>query len=167
MLAPLALGFLLVVASAAPGLAKQSPAAAAEKHGSNPPQVIYLMRHGEKPTSAKDPNLAPAGVARADKLPGYIPTLLGGQPLDYIFAAKASKVSNRPVETATPLANALSLPINQSFANNDYRALAKAILSNETYAGKTILIVWHHGRIPALARALGATDLPPGKWAAT
>jgi hypothetical protein len=42
-----------------------------------------------------------------------------------------------PVETATPLANALVLPINQSFANHDYRSLAKAILSNETYAGKT------------------------------
>jgi broad specificity phosphatase PhoE len=132
----------------------------------NPPGVIYLMRHGEKPTSAADHNLSPAGIARADQLSGYVPTLLEGRPLDYIFAAEDSKVSDRPVETATPLASALGLPINQSFANHDYRSLAKTILSTEIYAGKTILIVWHHGRIPALCGALGAKE-SPGKWPGT
>jgi phosphohistidine phosphatase SixA len=132
----------------------------------NPPQVIYLMRHGEKPTSAADRNLSPAGIARADQLPGYVPTLLEGRPLDYVFAAEDSKDSDRSVETATPLADALGLPINQSFANDDYRSLAKAILSNETYAGKTILIVWHHTRIPALCGALGAINIPE-KWPET
>jgi phosphohistidine phosphatase SixA len=130
----------------------------------NVPRAIYLMRHAEKPDSSNDPHLSAAGVARADKLPGYFPTLLAdGQSVDYIFATKASKNSNRPVETITPLAESLRFPIDQSYANRSYRALAEAILSNGSYAQKTILIAWHHGTMPKLARALGARNVPK-KW---
>jgi phosphohistidine phosphatase SixA len=130
----------------------------------NVPRTIYLMRHAEKPAASNDPHLSAAGVARAEKLTGYFPSLLAdGQSVDYIFATKASKNSNRPVETITPLAASLRLPIDQSYANNRYRALAEAILSDGSYAQKTILIAWHHGTMPKLARALGAKH-GPKKW---
>jgi hypothetical protein len=37
------------------------------------------------------------------------------------------------------------------------------LLSDPKYAGKTVLIAWHHGKLPALAKALGAKDVPE-KW---
>jgi hypothetical protein len=133
----------------------------------NLPRAIYLMRHAEKPAAPHDPNLSAAGVMRAGRLPGYFPSLLADdQAVDYIFATKASKNSDRPVETITPLAASLRLPIDQSYANGSYRALAQAILSNDSYAQKTILIAWHHGTLPKLARALGATNVPK-KWPGT
>ncbi len=70
--------------------------------------------------------------------------------------------SNRPVQTVTPLAAALHLPIDDSFKNADYAGLAAALLSGK-YAGKVVLVVWHHGSIPQLATALGATP-PYSPW---
>ena len=37
------------------------------------------------------------------------------------------------------------------------------MLTDPKYAGKTVLIAWHHGTIPDLAKALGVKD-PPQKW---
>src|SRR5258706_7065769 len=135
---------LWIAESSAPAQAKKSAggAPAAVQPVSNPanlPRAIYLMRHADKPASPGDPHLSEAGVARARKLPGYFPGLLGGQRLNYIFATAASKNSNRPVETVTPLAGSLHLPINQSYSNKSYGALAAAIRSNGSYAGNTIL----------------------------
>lgn len=124
------------------------------------PRAVYLMRHAEKPASVGDPHLSEAGIVRAKRLPAYIPGLTG--KLDYIFATAASKNSNRPVETVTPLAGSLNLPVNQSYSNRSYAALGAAIRAG-SYAGKTILISWHHGTMPKLANALGATDAP-AKW---
>jgi phosphohistidine phosphatase SixA len=130
----------------------------------NLPRVIYLMRHAEKPATRHDPHLSEAGIARAEKLPGYFPRLLGnGRSLDFIFATSRSKNSNRPYETVAPLATSLHLSVDQSFANASYGAIAEAIRSRGSYAGKAILISWHHGTLPAFARALGAVNAP-AKW---
>jgi hypothetical protein len=37
------------------------------------------------------------------------------------------------------------------------------VLTDPKYDGKVVLIAWHHGKIPELARALGAKDVPD-KW---
>jgi hypothetical protein len=52
------------------------------------------------------------------------------------------------------------LPINDTFRNEDYAHLAATLLSGK-YAGKVILIAWHHAKTPQLATALGATPLRP------
>jgi broad specificity phosphatase PhoE len=133
----------------------QTPGAAAQ-----PPATILIIRHAEKLTDGRI-DLSPVGFERAKLMPklflpvGVRPDLPMPQVL---FATHVSAHSNRPVQTVTPLAAALHLPIDDSFSNDDYAGLAAALLSGK-YAGKVVLVVWHHGKIPQLVAALGAT--PP------
>jgi len=124
------------------------------------PAAIYLMCHAEKPDSHDDSHLSEAGKARAQKLVSYFPRLVGKASLDYIFATAPPKHSNRPVETVAPLAHSRGVSINDSYTDAEYRALAQVIRSQDAYAGKTILICWHHEILPALAQRLGATGAP-------
>lgn len=81
-----------------------------------------------------------------------------------IFATQHSKHSNRPIETVAPLAIALSLPINDGYADKDadIKTMTDAILHNLSFAGEVVLICWHHGKIPDIAKALGIAR--PPKW---
>ncbi len=126
-----------------------------------PPATILLIRHAEKLDDGRI-DLSPTGFERARLLPKVFGP--GARPdvptPQFLFASRESPHSNRPIQTVTPLATALHLPINDSFKNDDYRALASTLLSGK-YAGKVVLVVWHHGKIPQLATALGA--IPPYK----
>jgi hypothetical protein len=124
-----------------------------------PPKTILLIRHAEKPLSGMD--LSPVGFERAK----VIPQLFGGSAAphnlprpEFLFATHVSKNSNRPVETITPLSAALGLPISHEIDDKDFATLAKELLSGK-YAGKVVLVAWHHGSIPGFAKALGA--VPP------
>jgi hypothetical protein len=134
-----------------------------------PPVTVMLIRHAEK-LSDGQMDLSPAGFARAKALP----QLFGGAGTaaphnlprpDFLFATHVSKHSNRPVETITPLSAALGLPISHEIDDKDFATLAKELLSGK-YAGKVVLVAWHHGSIPALARALGVTP-PYDPWPET
>jgi hypothetical protein len=134
--------------------------AAASPAKPQPPATILLIRHAEKLTDGRI-DLSPAGFERARLLPTVFSPAAARRDLptpQVLFATHISEHSNRPVQTVTPLAAALHLPIDDSFKNDDYPALAAALLSGK-YAGKVVLVVWHHGKIPQLASALGAT--PP------
>jgi hypothetical protein len=125
------------------------------------------MRHAEKPEGDKtDPNLTPSGFQRAEALPSMFLATPGAKPRlprpDFVFATAMSKHSNRPVETVTPLARALNEPLNHTFTEDDIAGLAHELLSGR-YAGKVVVLCWHHGRIPAVAAALGVTN-PPAAW---
>ena len=124
-----------------------------------PPATILLIRHAEKLTDGRM-DLSPVGFERAK----VIPRLFGGAGAaaphnlprpDFLFATHVSKKSNRPVETITPLSQALGLPISSEVADDDYPVLAKELLSGK-YAGKVVLVAWHHGKLPEFAEALGA-----------
>jgi hypothetical protein len=134
---------------------------------STAPSQVLITRHGEKPgdpsadSAADGPGLSTQGYERAASLAFYVPTTFG-KP-DALFATQASSNSNRPVETITPLANALGLTINDSYADDDYPALATEVLTNPQYADKLVLICWHHGKIPDLTSALGGVP-PTGHW---
>jgi hypothetical protein len=54
----------------------------------------------------------------------------------------------------TPLSTALGLPVNDRFADNDadITKMTDAILHDVTFAGKIVLICWHHGKIPDVAK---------------
>ena len=129
-----------------------------------PPATILLIRHAEKLTDGQS-DLSPEGLERAKLLadafshPEARPDLPVPQVL---FAAHISSHSNRSVQTLSPLAAALHLPIDRRFRDRDYADLATALLSGN-YAGKTVLVAWHRGTIPQLASALGATP-PYDPW---
>jgi hypothetical protein len=137
--------------------------------------TIYLIRHAEKPASGS--GLSPEGQARAQAYVKYFQNLQNpsGQAItwDNLFASTDSDNSDRPVLTITPLANQLKLTINSNFADKHYKKLVDELKdpAQGSYAGKNILICWHHGEILDLATKLGASpsSLPsssnwPAKW---
>lgn len=142
-------------------VAAQTPVVAPQ-----PPATIYLIRHAEKLTD-KRPDLAPEGFRRAALIPYLFMPPAGDAriPLarpDFLFATARSKNSNRPVETVMPLSSALNEPISNEILDEDYPELAKLLLSGK-FAGKVVLVAWHHGKLPQLARELGAVP-PYEKW---
>ncbi|MDX6384464.1 MAG: hypothetical protein QOK48_2037 [Blastocatellia bacterium] len=80
----------------------------------------------------------------------------------HIFATEPSKHSKRPKETVTPLSTALKVPLNDGFADNEasIEKMTNSILND--YPGEIVLVCWHHGMIPAIAKALGIAK--PPKW---
>jgi hypothetical protein len=120
------------------------------------PRFVLVMRHAEKPDDPHDPDLSSKGAARADELAQYIPKTFG-EP-EFIVAAAPSKNSVRPFETVQPLSKATRVAIDQSYADQDYGALAADLLSGGKTAGKQGVICWHHGNIPSLLHALRAKD---------
>jgi len=132
------------------------------------PAIVFIIRHAEKPMDDKNPDLAPQGFKRAAALPYLFLPVPGSSAAprlpkpDALFASEAAKHSNRPVETITPLAQALHLQINHDYADRETAAVAKQVLSGK-YAGKVVLICWHHGEIPHLAEAFGVVH-PPTPW---
>ena len=138
------------------------PVATAVPITGQPPATILIIRHAEKLTNGEI-DLSPTGFERARLLPNLFTGVRPELPKpQVIFATHISKHSNRPVQTVEPLAAALHLPIDDSISNDDYPALAKTLLSGG-YAGKVVLVVWHHGKIPQLAAALGAKP-PYSRW---
>jgi broad specificity phosphatase PhoE len=129
-----------------------------------PPATILIIRHAEKLTGGRQ-DLSPVGYQRASLLPKLFDGSRPDLPVPQVLlAAHMSKHSNRPVETITPLAAALKLPVDSTIKDDDYEALAKELLSGK-YAGKVVLVAWHHGKIPQLASALGAQP-PYTPWPA-
>lgn len=131
------------------------------------PARIVIIRHAEKPgddavdNDSDGPGLSPKGVERANALAVTLPRQY--PHIDYIIATRPSRQSNRPVLTVTPLAQKLNMPIDSTYRDKDYPALANALLTDSKYAGKTVLVCWHHGKIPQLAEALGVTP-PQSPW---
>jgi hypothetical protein len=138
-------------------------------HWSAPrPAQIILIRHADEPTDPHDPHLSPAGVERAMRLVSFVtsdPAMTRFGPPVAVFATRTTRHGNgqRTQETVAPLAKALKLPVQTPFTARDFAALAKRVLGDPAYAGKTVLICWNHTEIPRLASALGVRPQPP-KW---
>ena len=128
------------------------------------PRIVLIIRHAEKPEETdgvKNPDLAPQGFQRADALAKVIPAHFP-RP-DFLIATKRSQGSNRPIETITPLSQALGEPIEADFKDADVDEVAREVLTDPRFTGKVVLIAWHHGKIPELAQDLGASNVPD-KW---
>ena len=124
-------------------------------HPNGGPGRIILMRHADKPEDPEDEDLSEAGMARAEHLATYIPRIFG-KP-DYIIATAHSKHPDRPIETVKPLAEALGMKVQHDIGDDDFEELVNEIFSNPAYHGKTVVVCWHHGKLPAIAAMLGAS----------
>ena len=138
--------------------------ALAQKNSTSFPQTVLIIRHAEKPLRDESVHLSPIGAERAAKLPQLF-SASKDRPApfstpDFIFAAKDSRHSHRSVETVTPLARKLRLAVYSNYADADFSNLAEKILNGREYAGKTVLICWHHETAPELAHKLGAAHAP-------
>jgi broad specificity phosphatase PhoE len=131
--------------------------------------VVLIIRHAENPASGH--GLSPTGEQRAKAYKDYFLNFnVDSKRLEpgAILVADDSKHSHRPRLTVEPFAKAVKLPIDSRFDNKQPTDLAAEVRAN--HQGKVILICWHHGQIPAVLRALGATPetlLPDGKWPRT
>lgn len=80
-----------------------------------------------------------------------------------IFASNATRQSPslRAMHTVGPLAEALGIPINHDYAEDEEAALAAVAAA----APSPVLIAWHHGHIARLVREIAGARLAcPAHW---
>jgi len=99
--------------------------------------TLYLTRHAEKQSDAKDPDLTSCGRLRAF----HLATTLKEAGLERIYSTSYTRTLN----TASPAANQLKLPVKQ-YSPRGLGQLARELLSNKQNA----LIVGHSNTTPAL-----------------
>jgi phosphohistidine phosphatase SixA len=128
----------------------------ATDHPDGGPARILLMRHAEKTGDPTDIHLSQDGMMRAKRLAEFIPRTFG-KP-DFVFAAARSKRSIRSIETVTPLAAVLGVEVQHDIEDKNFEDLVSEIFSNPDYRAKTIVICWHHGKLPGIAALLGAPE---------
>lgn len=115
--------------------------------------VVILVRHAEAAVSTTgDPDLSPAGERRAALLGETVADLLGGEKVDYLFAAD----TRRAQQTAAAVANQFGLPVNL-IAGSDWDGLATRI--KREHRGETVLVVGYATTIPAVVNQLSATTV--------
>lgn len=125
--------------------------------------VIYVIRHAEKPDDIKDSNLSATGFLRQQFLTDWFPKTFG-MP-DFIYASTPTNSSQRPYQTVFGLSAAANMPTALQYADEEYDRLAMNIAHHGKHFGKTTLVCWHHGRIPALLHELGAEKgTYPNHW---
>jgi len=110
----------------------------------------YVMRHLDTPKVERDPDLLPAGAARAKALVAWFE----GKPLAAIFATPY----RRTQQTAAPIAAARGLTV-QTYDPADTDALIARV---KPIAGP-VLIVGHSNTVPDIVTALGGER--PGELA--
>jgi uncharacterized protein YbjT (DUF2867 family) len=124
------------------------------------PALVLLLRHAEKPAEESDVHLSARGRERAEALVALLttnaPFVAHGMPVAvYAPRFEGRRHSRRPFETIAPLARRLGLKVQQPYRAEDYAALAREVLDEPAYRGKTVVICWVRESLPELARALG------------
>lgn len=123
----------LAVALLAPALALAEPSA------------IYIVRHAEKGTEGKDPDLTAQGQARASN----IATLLQKAGIAHVFSTPTARTR----ETAQPMAERAGVTVE----SYDPRA-PQALVDKVHLLDGAVLIVGHSNTVPALVRMFGGDE---------
>ena len=117
------------------------------------PLRIIILRHAEKPD--KGDNLSCEGMNRALALPDVLYSKF--KLPDYIFvpSINTGKTTGtaRMYQTVVPFAVKYNLKIDTKFDVGKEKALCQSILKKSG----TVLVVWEHNNIPAIAQELGVT----------
>jgi phosphohistidine phosphatase SixA len=114
--------------------------------------TVILVRHAEKKIvepENKDPDLSPAGQARAQELA----RMFGDTGITAIYATEYKRTQ----QTVKPLADKLGLSVTKSDAKKTSE-LVKQIRSRG--AGQVIFIAGHNNSVPEIIAALGGPQLP-------
>jgi broad specificity phosphatase PhoE len=117
-----------------------------------PAMTIILVRHAEKkivPPENKDPDLSPAGIARAEELA----RMFGDTGITAIYATEYKRTQ----QTVKPLADKFGLQVTQVEAKKT-PDLVKQIRSQKP--GAVIFIAGHNNTVPEIIAALGGPQLP-------
>ena len=136
--------------------------------------TIYVIRHGEKKWALGC--LSAQGEARARALPG----IFNGAPStqhatfatpQFIYANIYSDQIDceRCVQTVTPLAEALALPLNKSYGYPKKlggNTLAAQVMLQRTLGrpGTVVLAAWEHVNIQFLVEAMGVPKASVPSW---
>ena len=120
---------------------------------------VVIIRHGEKSHTGK--NLSCKGENRARLLAAVLHQKFDIP--DYLYVPsireKESDSHLRMFETIIPFAVKYDLNINSTFSWDEYSGIADQVLQKSG----TVLMVWEHNAIPALAAALGVSNPPAWK----
>ncbi|HUS11645.1 MAG TPA: phosphoglycerate mutase family protein [Pyrinomonadaceae bacterium] len=117
-----------------------------------PSTTIILVRHAEKqivPPENKDPDLRPAGVARAQELV----RMFGDSGVTAIYATQYKRTR----QTVKPLADKLGMPVTQVEAK-ETAELVKQIRARGS--GQMIFIAGHNNSVPEIIAAMGGPKMP-------
>lgn len=141
--------------------------------------VIMLIRHAEKPMGSSGPHgIAADGTESAGSLTVVGWTRAGGlvelfapargtppeglrTPTAVWAADPRGDEGQRPLQTITPLAARLGIPVNTQFGKGHTTDLAAALSAGHGAA----LVAWQHQEIPVIVGHLtGVTPKPPQFW---
>jgi phosphohistidine phosphatase SixA len=116
-----------------------------------PLTTIILIRHAEKniEPANPDPDLSPAGHARAQELV----RMFGDAGIGAIYATQYKRTQ----QTVKPLADKLGVSITQVDAKNTAE-LIKLIRSQHN--GQVVFVSGHNNTVPEIIAALGGPQLP-------
>jgi hypothetical protein len=142
--------------------------------GAAQPDVVMIIRHGEKPPDSGKPyGITADGVKDSSSLTvqgwqragGLADLFSGGGKVrvpDAIYAVDHSDGKHlRMSQTVTPLAGKLGVSLDTTYAEGDEAALAAAVAKRTG----TTLICWEHSAIADIVANLGAiTPQPPSNW---
>ncbi|MEM8325696.1 histidine phosphatase family protein [Morganella morganii] len=115
-------------------------------------QTLVFLRHGEKPDNDSG-QLTGKGLHRALALADLLITRYGRADALYAAAPKQSKLGNslRSLQTITPVAIRLSLPVHLEFHAKETKALRDALL-DKAHHRHTVFVVWEHDNLSRVVR---------------
>jgi hypothetical protein len=150
---------------------------------SAPPEVIYLIRHAEKPLKPplsgvdyeggqNEHSLLPRGWQRSGALaalfhPESGPMRAGLRTPTVLVAPSwghpGKTAAHRSYQTIQGLSEHLDLPITTQFAQGQEKELANSLVQSDS---GVVLICWEHKHIPVIASSLPLVSetVIPGKW---
>ncbi len=116
-----------------------------------PITTVILVRHAEKiiDPSNSDPDLSPAGQARAQELV----RMFGDAGINAIYATQYKRTQ----QTVKPLADKLGLAVNQVNSKNTADLLAQI---RSQHSGQVVFIAGHNNTVPEIVAALGGPTFP-------
>ncbi|NBN60085.1 histidine phosphatase family protein [Proteus sp. G2639] len=115
-------------------------------------QTLVFIRHGEKPDNESG-QLTCKGLNRALALPDVLINQFGKPDALFVAAPKQSKLGNslRSLQTISPIAIKMSLPIHLHYHAKEIKELREDLLSQQ-YENSVIFIAWEHDNLVKVAR---------------